>query len=251
MNWIAQKRLLTAALVIIGILSSLALLSMSRDMPDFTEWPAGEARKTQFFGFLRPLVEAENARVLEQREDLERLAEAAAEDDLGWLGRRRLAALAESFGVPHEDVAVPEVIRELRLRVDTVPVSLALAQAAKESGWGTSRFAQNGHALFGERCFKTGCGMVPKARVAGLRHEVTHFDSAEEAVASYVRNLNTHPDYAEFRQRRAQLRRTPNPHPGIELAGSLSSYSERRDDYIREIRQMIRFNGLAGDAGDG
>jgi Bax protein len=130
--------------------------------------------------------------------------------------------------------------------VDAVPVSLALAQAAKESGWGTSRFAREGYALFGERCFETGCGMVPRARRKGLSHEVTRFDSPREAVASYVRNLNTHPDYAEFRQLRAKLRQAPSPHPGIDLAGSLTSYSERREAYVREIREMIRFNGLAG-----
>jgi len=246
----AIKRLLSTAMVVLGILGGLALLPPSREMPDFSQWPAGDARKSRFFGYLQPLIEAENERVREQRGEVERLANLAAEDDLRWLGRRRLAALAEAYRVPHEDVPAIDVLDELRMRVDTVPLSLALAQAAKESGWGTSRFAREGYALFGERCFEAGCGIVPKARGKGLRHEVTRFDSPREAVASYVRNLNTHPDYATFRQHRANLRRTPSPHPGIDLAGTLMSYSERREDYIREVRQMIRFNGLAGLTAD-
>jgi len=247
---------LLAAIAVAGIAGGMTVLpgfspSGSQDLPDFTQWPAGPERKTRFFRYLRPLVEAENARILADRERLSRLAGQAARDRLSWLDRRRLRTLADDYDVPYVGVHPTTVVAQLLLRADAVPVSLALAQAAKESGWGTSRFAREGFALFGERCFEAGCGMVPRARRAGLKHEVTRFDSVREAVSGYIMNLNTHRDYEAFRQMRAQLRNQASPHPGIDLAGTLVSYSERREAYIREIRQMIRFNGLSKGIIDG
>ena len=117
-------------------------------LPDFKQWPAGPDRKRQFFSFMRPLLEAENARVLADRQRLQRIAEHPA--DLGWLDRRRLASLAEAYRIEDPGLSDGALIDELLLRVDAVPVSLGLAQAAKESGWGTSRFAAKGFNLYGQ-----------------------------------------------------------------------------------------------------
>ncbi|MEZ5559585.1 MAG: hypothetical protein R3E86_13705 [Pseudomonadales bacterium] len=86
--------------------------------------------------------------------------------------------------------------------------------------------------------------MVPRRRRPGLRHEVQRFDSAAESVRGYLHNLNTHPDYEALRRARAALRAAGKPLTGTALAEHLVSYSERREDYIAEIRQMIRYNGL-------
>lgn len=211
-------------------------------MPDFSTWPAGEARKEQFFAFLRPLLEAENARVLSQRARLERLA--AAPQSAGWLDRRWLAALAREYRLDPELTSTDGRIRELLVRVDAVPVSLGLAQAATESGWGTSRFAVEGYALFGQRCFDPGCGLVPEARTEGLSHEVQAFASPQDSVAGYIQNLNSHPDYQSFRTLRADLRAAGVRVTGYVLARALHRYSERRDSYIEDVRQMIRHNDL-------
>lgn len=216
----------------------------SDSLPDFSRWPAGEARKQAFFDFMRPLLEAENARVLAQRRELETLAQQLKDGTLGWWDQRRLARLARAYGLDPQAVATDELIAELLLRADEVPVSLGLAQAAKESGWGTSRFAVDGNALFGERCFSAGCGLVPEARSPHLRHEVRAFSSPRQAVAGYVNNLNTHPDYQRLREMRSELRAAGEPLTGFELAEALSRYSERRDRYTREVRQLIRRNEL-------
>lgn len=237
-------------LAVVGGAAVLMMLAVTwhrppaEPLPDFRQWPAGETRKVRFFEFLRPLLEAENARVLAARARLERIASTLPESGPGWRDRRWLAGLARHYRLDPETLTLHTLVAELLLRVDAVPVSLGLAQAAKESGWGTSRFAVEGHALFGERCFAVGCGVVPAAREDGLRHEVEAFPSPAAAVASYVHNLNTHGDYAALRRLRAELRAAGEGVTGFALADALDSYSERGRAYIREVRQLIRYNEL-------
>jgi Bax protein len=210
-------------------------------MPDLRAYEAGPARKAVFLSFLRPLVEAENARVLAERRYLEALAD---ESDLGRLDLWWLAREARYYRVDPEELETDAVIQELLLRVDAVPVSLALAQAAKESGWGTSRFARQGYNLFGEWCYTPGCGLVPRRRRQGREHQVERFASPEQSVASYLRNINTHDSYQAFREERARLRAAGRPLSGLHLASTLGRYSERRRDYVREVKRMIRVNDL-------
>lgn len=236
--------LLAIAAACLALAATLAWVRGSgQSLPDFSQWPAGEARKAGFLEFLRPLLEAENRRVSEQRERLQRIA-AAGEREIGFFDRRWLDELAREYSLDPEAMDHGSLIHELLLRVDSVPVSLGLAQAAKESGWGTSRFAVDGNALFGQRCFRSGCGIVPGSRTSGARHEVRSFPSPAAAVASYVRNLNTHPDYQKLRELRAALAHQGKRVTGFALARALAGYSERGQDYIEEIRQMIHFNGL-------
>jgi Bax protein len=136
-----------------------------------------------------------------------------------------------------------EVIPLLRRRIDVVPRSLILIQAAKESGWGTSRFALQGNNLFGQRCYASGCGLEP-AGVDDPNFNVATFGSIDESVASYVRNLNTHPQYLEFRRKREALRAEQRRLSGVVLADSLDDYSERGGDYVEEIKTMIVDNDL-------
>ena len=125
-----------------------------------------------------------------------------------------------------------------------MPASLALAQAAKESGWGTSRFARAGNNWFGQQCFREGCGHVPVRREADRQHEVARFPSVQAAVDAYMLNLNTHYRYQEFRDLRAQSRGNGNSLKGTELAAGLLAYSERREAYVAEIIDMIEYNEL-------
>lgn len=247
----ARKRFVTvvasAALVLGAVLMAGGFLTDARgeDLPDFSRWPAGDARKDQFFDFLRPVFERENEKVLAQRERLLSLQQAyRADGQLSRAQTRALHALADDYYLDPEAMSEAQLLDELLLRVDAVPVSLGLAQAAKESAWGTSRFAATGNALFGQRCFEDGCGMVPEFRAPGATYEVRSFDTPAEAVASYVRNLNTHPAHAGLRQRRADIRASGRPATGFELAETLESYSERGDAYIREVQEMIRYNRL-------
>ena len=133
---------------------------------------------------------------------------------------------------------------ELKTRVDTIPPSLALAQAAIESGWGTSRFAQQGNALYGQWTW-SGQGMVPKARAEGKRHRIKTFDNLIGSVHSYTLNLNTHPAYRNFRNVRAKLRRDNAPlTANKELTKTLHGYSELGHSYVRTLNNIIRVNRL-------
>jgi Bax protein len=129
--------------------------------------------------------------------------------------------------------------------VDPVPPSLALAQAAIESAWGTSRFAVQGNNLFGQWCYKKGCGLVPLQRNSDSHHEVAKFATVSESVESYIRNINTHRAYIDFRATRAQLRGAESPASGYQLAENLLEYSELREKYVHEVQAVIRINNLA------
>lgn len=131
---------------------------------------------------------------------------------------------------------------ELLRRVDIVPVSLALAQAAIESGWGTSRFVHEANNIFGERTYKKNARGIDPKEATGFK--ITKFGSLARSIRSYMHNLNSHPAYAEFRKGREEIRNKGGTLTGMELAMYLEAYSELRAVYIRRIRQVIRENEL-------
>lgn len=244
----SQRRRAAAGVALAAIAVGAGLwLDAGHSLPDFRQYTAGPERKAAFFEYVRPLVDAENKRILDTRE---RLLAIAAQGDPGWFDRRWLLRLAERYRIEDPNPADPGLVDRLLRRVDAVPMSLALAQAAKESGWGTSRFAREGNNLFGEWCYEPGCGIVPGARAEGRRHEVEAFLSPRRSVASYLHNINTHPRYAAFRRERAGLRETDAPLSGVVLAEQLSHYSERRNAYVEELKQLILANGLNTDSGN-
>jgi len=220
-----------------------------QDLPDFRTFPTTEAKKANFFGFLRPVVRAENSAIRRTRERLADRLAAARDGELSAEQWAWLRQKAERYRVDLAERDRVEVAETLLRKVDVVPVSLVLAQAAKESAWGTSRFARQGNNLFGEWCFAEGCGMVPARREAGKRHEVEAFATVRASVASYLHNLNSHPRYRQLRDIRARLRAEGKPVTGLALAGGLQHYSEQGEKYVSEVRAMIRHNNL-GQAGE-
>lgn len=196
-----------------------------------------EARKRLFFERLRPVVAAENARIAEQR------ATILAARDAGESGGAA-ADLAARYGVEDWDADDANAADwpSLLAHVDTVPLTLALAQAANESNWGRSRFAQEGQNLFGQWCFTEGCGIVPEARDAEDTHEVARFDSVNASVRAYLRNLNTGGAYRALRQARQRARATGTIPNGIAMADGLVDYSARGRAYVHEIKTIIRAN---------
>jgi Bax protein len=199
---------------------------------------AGE-RKVMFIKTALPLILHVNELILYDRDRIEVLAakledgETLSADEQDWL-----AGKAEEYRLDKVDLA------EMLRRVDIIPPSLALAQSAEESGWGTSRFAQQGNALFGQRIFKGTNGIVPKRRDKGKTHRVRTFSHLIEGVKSYARNLNGHPAYKKFRAVRARLRDGGQDLNGDRLARTLAAYSERGPAYVRTIRAIIRVNEL-------
>lgn len=218
-------------------------IEVIKSLPDFASYADVKEKKKAFFDFMRPIVENENAKVRAKRERMMQLrehldgAELLSESDSAWL-----KTLATEYNVELTTVDDQDGWKLLRRRVDTVPFRLALAQAANESSWGTSRFAREGFNLFGQWCFSPGCGIVPSKRSKGMTHEVAKYGSVNESVAAYIRSINRVHMYTPLRKLRRNIRKQGERPTAIELAQELSGYSERGEDYVKEIQSMIRIN---------
>ncbi|MCW8833562.1 MAG: glucosaminidase domain-containing protein [Colwellia sp.] len=211
-------------------------------LPDFAAIKDVKVKKQQFFDFIRPSVERENNKLLAKRAKLEAWLEKVSlglplsDDEL-----TTLADLVKRYRV-NERASVLQQVNDLLVRIDIVPVSLVLVQAANESAWGTSRFARIGLNFFGIWCYRPGCGMVPGGRDSGAKHEVEAFKSVDAAVARYFSNINTHNAYRVFRTIRFELRSQNQPLNAEILATGLLPYSERGADYVIDITKMLRQN---------
>jgi Bax protein len=198
-------------------------------------------KKANFFAFLKPMIEQANGEVVKQREQLLAIEQAG---ELTAAQTEQLARLLKTYRVDSE-LPLAQQVSQLKIKVNTIPAALILAQAANESAWGTSRFAREGNNYFGQWCFSKGCGLVPKSRNAGANHEVARFDSALGSVKSYIRNLNSHPTYELLRTLRQEAINQGQAASGETLAQGLIGYSERGEEYVKEIQSMIRYNKLS------
>ena len=203
-------------------------------------------KKQAFFNFLIVHVLAENMALLQQRQQLISLKKAFDNNSALSLDEQLdFDQLLARFKLSADRYSIDALFAELLFRVDIIPTSLALVQSANESAWGTSRFAREGNNYFGQWCFKKGCGLVPSLRPDGEIYEVAQFDSVRASVSSYFRNINTHAAYRQLREMRAQLRIENKVVSGSLLANGLASYSERGEEYVNELKAMIRVNDLS------
>ena len=210
-------------------------------LPKFSEFTDVKEKKHAFFNFIKPHVEAENKKILQQRANIE-IARMMLEHDEP-LSKKQASDIKKILKL----YRLPETLDTLTLtqalrRVDIIPKELALMQAANESAWGTSRFARIGLNFFGQWCYKKGCGMVPRRRNNEAEHEVAAFKSVRAAVTSYFRNINTHNAYKQLRSIREDLRAQQKPIKATKLTLGLMSYSERGEAYIEELNTMINQN---------
>lgn len=206
--------------------------------------PAAE-RKRRFLEILTPLVLLENERLTGLRQEVTGLVERmAAGGELDAAAGRRLTELARRYRVDGDPLEEPAARAALLARVDTIPVSLALAQAANESAWGSSRFAREARNLFGIWTYDASKGIVPRRRGAGKKHLVRRFDSLGDSVRYYMHTLNSHPAYAGLRERRAGLRDEGEEPSGMALSEGLEKYSAKGREYVRMIKDMIEDNRL-------
>ncbi|MCH8264985.1 MAG: glucosaminidase domain-containing protein [Proteobacteria bacterium] len=213
--------------------------------PDFAGIPDVLVKKQQFFDFLEDYIITENTHIRQLREQLLKRAD-IVNDGIALSSRERewMLELAQSYGLEVAQSSDREIANELVLRVDVIPVSLALAQAANESAWGTSRFVLEGYNLFGQWCYEEGCGMVPQRRISGATHEVRRFDSIAASVKAYLNNINSHHLYAYLRELRAFMRNQQQTLDPMVLAYGLGRYSERGEHYVDEIQNIIIQNKL-------
>ena len=192
-------------------------------------------RKKLFIRVILPLIIYENNQIEEDRDYLNQILreKSISEEETLWLDKKFI-----EYKVNNKN------IEELKIKMDIIPPSIALAQAAYESGWGTSRFAMEGNSLFGVRTWQKGKGMVPLDRDEEASFEVKTFKIIRASISAYKKNLNTHASYKEFRRARAEQRNNRNKISGLELAKFLDKYSEIGYEYADRLKKIIEQNSL-------
>ena len=191
-------------------------------------------RKELFIQIVLPLILKENNNI---RLDRKRLFSIINKNKNTNLEKKWLDSKYKQYGVVSKDLSI------LKIRMDEIPVSLALAQAAKETGWGTSRFAQEGNALFGQWTW-SGEGLKPKKADKDQGHKVMRFNVLQASVRAYQRNLNTHSSYKNFRLARAELRDSGRELDSITLSNYLDQYAETGEQYVDVLQKIIKQNNL-------
>jgi len=191
-------------------------------------------RKEFFIQIVLPLIIQENNNIKLDRKTLFSIINKNnnSKSEKQWLDKKY-----KQYGIKSKDLST------LKIRMDEIPVSLAIAQAAKETGWGTSRFAQEGNALFGQWTW-SGEGLKPKEAKEGEGHKVMKFNILQASVRAYQRNLNTHSTYKGFRKARAKLRDLNKPLDSIELSKHLNKYAETGNQYVEVLQKIIKQNKL-------
>jgi len=206
---------------------------MQASVFDYSKVKNTKEKKKIFFNTLRPIIKNKNQDIINTRKRV--LFAKKHNTDKQWL-----KTIAEKYSVKWDEKK-PDW-KKLLSRIDIIPADLAMTQAANESAWGLSRFAQKGNNIFGQWCYKKGCGLVPKRRDAGTKHEVRKFNSLNDSIASYIHNINTGRVYAKLRNIREQQRSAGKPLDAMKLAVGLEKYSTRRMAYVKEIQSMIKTN---------
>ena len=206
---------------------------LSKLPPDLKNIKSTSKKKETFIKIVLPLIIDENNKILDNRKKLFKILAKPANSmgEKRWLKRR-----FEDYQVKNEDIS------ELKLRMDIIPASLAIAQAAKESGWGTSRFALEGNAMFGQWTYGKD-GIKPKDS-GSKDHKVLKFPMLRSSVMAYQRNLNTHKAYREFRKNRAILRANNKKISGLDLVIYLKNYAATGKEYVKTLTSIISQNKL-------
>jgi len=201
---------------------------------DLDELQNTRLKKETFIKIVLPLIVAENERILADRKKLKRVYKKKNTTDLEkqWLRQKLLEYKVKKGNM-----------EELLKRVDIIPTSIALAQAAKESGWGTSRFALEGNAIFGQWTW-SGQGIAPLNRESNKNHKILKFPILRASVKAYQNNLNTHKSYIKFREKRSGMRDKKKDISGLDLTDTLGNYAQTGAEYIKILNQIIRQNRL-------
>jgi Bax protein len=191
-------------------------------------------KKDTFIKIVMPLILDENNRILENRKKLFKIL-GKSTNSMGekrWLKRR-----FKEYGIKKGDIT------ELKVRMDIIPPSIAIAQAAIESGWGTSRFALEGNAMFGQWTWSKK-GIEPTEKSKNQNHKILKFSMLRSSVKAYKNNLNTHRGYKEFREKRAELRKNNKKISGLKLVSYLYNYAATGKNYTKSLKKTIDQNRL-------
>ena len=202
---------------------------LSKLPKDLKKLKSTQKKKDTFIKIVMPLILDENNKISENRKKLFKILgkQNNSRGERVWLKRR-----FEDYGIKNEDVTA------LKIKMDVIPVSIAIAQAAKESGWGTSRFALEGNAMFGQWTWGKK-GISPLKREKNKDHKILKFPILRSSVKAYINNLNTHNGYREFREKRAELRRKNKKISGVVLVKYLQNYAATGSEYTKVLEKII------------
>ncbi|WP_440617537.1 glucosaminidase domain-containing protein [Cysteiniphilum sp. 6C5] len=214
--------------------------------PDFQAITNVNDRKQAFIDYMLPFIHQVQKDILNQRQSLESMVAILSQNKkLSKRQQNHLSKLCEQYKVNFDENSLNQTLKDLLIKVNTIPTSMVLAQAALETGWGTSRFAVDGNNYFGQHCFTKGCGIVPKQRRTGAINEVQVFPSPKDSVQSYFNLLNTGTNFQAFRVLRSQLTKEDKPITGKDLIKTLVHYSELEDgEYEKRIISTMDYNNL-------
>ena len=207
---------------------------LSKLPKDLKKIKSTQKKKDTFIKIVMPLILDENSKIEQDRKKLFKILgkPSNTRGETVWLKRR-----FKDYQIEKEDIA------ELKLRMDIIPTSLAIAQAAKESGWGTSRFALEGNAMFGQWTWGKD-GIVPKEKETNQEHKILKFPMLRSSVKAYMFNLNTHRGYKDFRDARAELRKNNKTISGLDLVNYLQNYAQTGSEYTKVLKKIINQNQL-------
>jgi len=201
---------------------------------DLDEIQSIKLKKETFIKIVLPLVVAENEKIMDDKFKLKKIIskKITTDQEKQWLRQKFLEYKVKNGNVD-----------ELNKRMDIIPASIALAQAAKESGWGTSRFALEGNAIFGQWTWN-GTGIEPLLKDKSKNHKILRFPILRASVKAYQNNLNTHKSYSKFREKRESLRANKKQIKGLELTKTLGSYAQTGSEYTKILAKIITQNRL-------
>ena len=198
--------------------------------PEFDKIEDVQEMKKTFFNYLLPEINKKN-------NEIQLIRKKVIEKDLS---KEELTKLYKKYRI-NEDSEIAALLE----KIDIIPPSLVLSQAALESNWGRSRFAKFYHNYFGLWCFKKGCGVIPKKRDKGDTHEVAKFSSPEKAVDYYFLSINRNKSYGVLRKIRQNKRSKGQSITGLSLSEGLTNYAEIGYEYVDRIRRVITSNELS------
>ena len=218
---------------------SANLIIFSSLPDDFMEIKSVNERKKLFINTLLPIIYSENLKILEDRKKiLDWWNESQGENFSRDFWPSWLFELSEKYETSDSNLG------NLLMKVDVIPISMALAQAAIESGWGTSRYLREGNAIYGQYTFEKDKGIRPERRESNEKFFIKKFSNLSESTRSYFKNINTHRAYVDFREERKKLRMNGVKLSGVKLVKFLTSYSERRDEYVKDVENIIQSNNF-------
>ena len=218
---------------------SANLIIFSSLPDDFMEIQPVNERKKLFINTLLPIIYAENLKILEDRKKiLDWWSESQGENFSRDFWPAWLFELSEKYDAADSNLG------NLLIKVDVIPISMALSQAAIESGWGTSRYLREGNAVYGQYTFEKNKGIEPAKRDSSQKFFIRKFENLSESTKSYFKNINTHLAYEGLREERKKLRMNGEVLSGLKLADFLTSYSERKQEYVKDVKKIIESNNF-------